>query len=304
MLNPTWLRSFAAVAERGGFTRAANLLGLTQAAISQHMRHLEDRLGPLLIRQGRQIELTPTGQTLLLYCQEVEQADQRLQARLSDATVEHGEVSLITPGSVGLALYPALLQLQQVHRGLAIRHRFAPDTDILQAVLNKQFELGLLTLRPNDPRLIATPFAEEALELVMPASARATTWSALAELGFIDHPDGQAMATRLLAREFPGNTGMRSLPIRGFTNQIALILEPVARGLGFTVIPSHARQAFHQPDAITVWPSRTPVIDTLWLIHRAEWPLSARATWVVRYLSEHCCHQASTQQKSPTGQDQ
>lgn len=287
MLNPQWLRTFSAVSEAGGFTRAAIELGLTQAAVSQHIRHLETALGPLLIRRPRQIELTPAGMALLEYCNDIEQADRRLQARLSDGDTEHGEISLITPGSIGLSLYPVLLDLQRARPGLSIRHRFAPDWETIDAILRKQFELGLVTLRPDDPRLASQKFAEEPLELIVPSSARIDRWEDLASLGFIDHPEGQAMATRLLARRFPGNPGMRSLSIHGFSNQIGLMLEPVARGLGFTVLHRHARQAFPRPEAIRVVECGAPVVDTLWLIHRAEWPLSTRAAYIVDYLKRH-----------------
>ncbi|MDP9524323.1 LysR family transcriptional regulator [Pseudomonas putida] len=284
MTNPHWLRSFVSLVETGGFTRAADRLGLTQAAVSQHVRHLEEELGSLLIRRPRQIELTPAGMALLEYCNEIEVADKRLKLRLSDPSVRSGEIGLITPGSVGLALYPLLLSMQQSHPGLVVRHRFAPDPETLDAVLSKQYELGLVTLKPDDPRLVATSFIEEQLELVVPAGATVEAWEDLKRLGFIDHPDGQAMATRLLARQFPGNPGIRNVPCHGFSNQIALILEPVARGLGFTVIPQHARQAFAQADAIRVIECGKPVVDTLWLIHRAEWPLSALAICVLQQL--------------------
>jgi DNA-binding transcriptional LysR family regulator len=128
MLNPQWLRSFAALADTGSFTRAAQQLDLTQAAVSQHLAHLEDALGPLLIRRPRSIELTPAGLALLDYCAELKNADRRLQSRLGDDQADSGEVSLVTPGSIGLALYPILLDLQQAHPGLVIRHRFAPLT--------------------------------------------------------------------------------------------------------------------------------------------------------------------------------
>lgn len=286
MINPQWLRSFSTLAELGGFTRAASRLGLTQAAVSQHVQHLEGQLGPLLVRRGRQIELTPAGVALLNYCDEIEEADHRLQARLSDSASDSGEVSVITPGSVGLALYPLLLQLQQAHRGLVIRHRFAPDAETREAVLDKRYDLGLVTLKPDDPRLAAEPFTEEPLELVIPAAENVESWSDLQRLGFIDHPDGQAMATRLLARHFPGNPGLRSLPVHGFSNQIGLILEPVARGLGFTVIPQHAREAFAHFEKIRVIECGSPVVDTLWVIYRGEWPLGARARWVLDQLKK------------------
>lgn len=290
MLNRQWLKSFALLAETRSFTRAAERSSITQAAVSQHLRHLEEALGPLLIRRPRRIELTPAGLALLDYCREIEAADRRLRVRLSEGEAVSGEVSLITPGSIGLALYPLLLDLQQAMPGLVIRHRFAPDPEARDAVLQNTYELGLVTLKPDDPRLAFDPFIEEPLELIVPAASDAADWNDLARLGFIDHPDGQAMATRLLSRQFPGNPGVRSLPCHGFVNQIGLILEPVARGLGFTVLPRHARQAFARPQAIRAVDCGVPVVDQLWLIHRAEWPLSARARRVVEHI-RHACSQ-------------
>ena len=286
MFNPQWLRSFSMLAELGSFTETADRLGITQAAVSQHIRHLEQQLGPLLLRSKRPLELTPAGQALLIYCQDVDRADQQLTLRLSEADVTCGEVSLITPGSIGLQIYPLLLALQQQHPDLVMRHRFAPDSEVMDAVLHNRFEIGLVTQKPDDRRLRAEAFAEEPLELITPAGAPAASWQDLAALGYIDHPDGQAMATRLLSRRFPGNPGVRNLPLRGFSNQIGLILEPVARGLGFTVLPKSARLAFTRQQAIQVVEGEAGLVDTIWLIHRAEWPLSSRARLALGWLRE------------------
>ncbi|MEO0342388.1 MAG: LysR family transcriptional regulator [Pseudomonadota bacterium] len=62
----TWLRAFEAVARRLSFTRAADELGLTQSAVSQHVRALEDHIGEaLFIRAHRQLRLTEAGRLLL-----------------------------------------------------------------------------------------------------------------------------------------------------------------------------------------------------------------------------------------------
>src|SRR5205085_10630653 len=61
------LRSFVAVADCGGFQRAATALHLTQGAVSQHVRRLESALGrPLVERHGRGSRFTPAGEELLL----------------------------------------------------------------------------------------------------------------------------------------------------------------------------------------------------------------------------------------------
>lgn len=287
MFNPQWLKSFSMLSETGSFTQAADRLGITQAAVSQHIRQLETQLGPLVLRNKRPLELTPSGKVLITYCDEIRQADKRLLLSLSESETTRGEISLISPGSIGLRLYSLLLSLQEQHSGLTIRHRFAPDSEVIDAVLHNQYELGFITHKPDDRRLVGEPFTTEPLELVLPAGRKAECWADLEALGFIDHPDGQAMATRLLSRNFPGNAGVRNLPQRGFSNQIGLILEPVARGLGFTVLPRFAREAWPNQTAIAVADCKIAVTDTLWLIHRAEWPLSTRSEEAVNYLRRH-----------------
>jgi len=287
MMNPQWLKSFATLAELGSFTDSAERLGITQAAVSQHIRHLELQLGPVILRSKRPLELTPAGSALLDYCQQIDRAHHHLMLRLSDAEATCGEVSVISPGSIGLRLYPLLLSLQEQHRDLTVRHRFAPDSEVIDAVLHNRYEMGLVTHKPDDKRLEAHPFAEEPLELIVPANTRVTGWNDLEKLGYIDHPDGQAMATRLLSRLFPGNPGIRNLPQRGFSNQIGLILEPVARGLGFAVLPRYARLEFTRPETIEVAAEGDALVDTIWLVHRAEWPLSARAQLALAWLQRH-----------------
>ncbi|WP_414439381.1 LysR family transcriptional regulator [Burkholderia sp. 22PA0106] len=286
LLNPQWLRTFEMLVETGNFTRAAERLGLTQAAVSQHLRHLEDQLGLLVIRRSRGIDITPTGRIVLDYCAELGRADRRLRGRLAEADADCGEISLITPGSIGLAMAPWLLDMQLQTPGLVVRHRFAPDREVLDAVLSNLYEVGFVTLKPDDERLAARRFAEEPLELVVPAGDYVHGWADLERLGFIDHPDGLAMASRLLSRRFPDNPGVRGLPRRAFTNQVALILEPVSRGLGFTVIPRYARQAFARQESIAVIECGAAVLDTLWLIHRSEWGLSSRMLRALETLRE------------------
>lgn len=62
----TWLRAFEATARHLSFTLAAAELGLTQSAISQHVRHLESYLGQdLFLRKTRAIALTEAGSNYL-----------------------------------------------------------------------------------------------------------------------------------------------------------------------------------------------------------------------------------------------
>ncbi|MEP2717942.1 LysR family transcriptional regulator, partial [Pseudophaeobacter sp.] len=67
LANLTWLRTFEAAARLLNFTETGRELGLTQTAVSLHIRSLEERLGSkLFYRQARRLELTEIGQAYAL----------------------------------------------------------------------------------------------------------------------------------------------------------------------------------------------------------------------------------------------
>ena len=71
-LDISVLRSFVAVAELGGMTRAADKLNLTQSAVSMQVKRLETVFeSPLLTRVGRGVVLASQGQQLLSYSRQL-----------------------------------------------------------------------------------------------------------------------------------------------------------------------------------------------------------------------------------------
>jgi len=72
LLEVAPLRSFVAVADCGGFQRAAVTLHLSQGAVSQHVRRLETAIGrPLVERQGRGSRFTTDGELLLSHARRI-----------------------------------------------------------------------------------------------------------------------------------------------------------------------------------------------------------------------------------------
>ena len=67
------LRTFVAIADHGGFTRAAEMVNRTQSAVSMQMKRLEEDVvqRPLFQREGRQFSLTAEGQLLLSYARRI-----------------------------------------------------------------------------------------------------------------------------------------------------------------------------------------------------------------------------------------
>ncbi len=66
MLDVRRLRVLSHVAEQGSFSAAADALGMTQSAVSQHIAALEREIGLAVVRRGtRSIELTDAGSGLI-----------------------------------------------------------------------------------------------------------------------------------------------------------------------------------------------------------------------------------------------
>ena len=239
---------------------------MTQSGVSQHVRKLEDQLGTkLLVREGKQFSLSGAGERLYAEAQDILLALSNLEAKIGSDPEFEGSVRIMSPGSVGLKLYPHLLALQSKHPDLTIEYRFSPNADVENAIVESAVDLGFMTSKSALAEVSCTPVTQEPLLLVVPATLDNPDWASLMSLGFIDHPDGSYHASLLLGANYPEFQHSTLFPRKGFTNQIGLILEPVSRGLGFTVLPAHAVNAFAKPEMIRSFRLPNPVCETLYL---------------------------------------
>lgn len=287
MISPVWLRSFCTLVEVGHFTRTAERLHMTQSGVSQHVRKLEEQLElSLLVRQGKQFTLTDAGERLYREANVIVESLSDLERRVGADPAFEGLVRIMSPGSVGLKLYPHLLNLQQQHPGLVIDYRFAPNSDVERAIAEYRVDVGIMTKPAARDEVGFKPVGEEALLLVTPEGMEEPSWEQLMALGFIDHPDGAHHAGLLLGANYSEFHHSNQFPSAGFSNQISLILEPVSRGLGFTVLPAYAIEAFQQPEKVKTHRLATPASETLFLSFRRNQPLPNRVSTVIDAMRE------------------
>ncbi|MEL6531819.1 MAG: LysR family transcriptional regulator [Pseudomonadota bacterium] len=104
-LDLTALRSFVAVADAGGVTRASGFLNLTQSAVSMQLKRLEDSVGVgLFDRSARRLSLTGAGEQMLGYARRMLELNDEVLGRLT-ATEYEGELRLGVPHDI---IYPAI----------------------------------------------------------------------------------------------------------------------------------------------------------------------------------------------------
>lgn len=282
MINPAWLRSFCTLVDVGHFTHTAERLHMTQSGVSQHMRKLEEALGvELLVRDGKKFSLSDAGERLYAKAQDILQALSNLEQSVGEDPPYEGMVRVMSPGSVGLKLYPHLLALQKKHPKLIIDYRFAPNSDVENAIAESTVDIGFMTSKSTLADVSCTPVAEESLLLVTPATVEMPDWETLMAIGFIDHPDGSHHANLLMGANFPEFQHIHQFSRKGWSNQIGLILEPVSLGMGFTVLPAYAVEAFHKPKQIKAHRLSNPVRETLFLCGRRQRAMQKRMETVI-----------------------
>ncbi len=114
------IRCFEAAARHLSFTRAAEELGMTQAAVSYQIRVLEERLGPLFLRRARGVELTQAGRQL---APAVSEAFATLRAAFEDLNQSvEGILNISAVNTLGSNwLVPRIGAFQLAHPGIAVR---------------------------------------------------------------------------------------------------------------------------------------------------------------------------------------
>ena len=105
------LRTFVAIADQGGFTRAGEQVNRTQSAVSMQMKRLEEDVlqRKLFERDGRQVRLTPEGQVLLGYARRI----LKLHSEVFNTLREPHMVGLVrigTPDDYVMRYLPGILK--------------------------------------------------------------------------------------------------------------------------------------------------------------------------------------------------
>ncbi len=285
MINLTWLNTFCTLVETGHFTRTAEKLAMTQPGVSQHIQKLEQSLGHNLIqRDGKRFHLTEAGKSVYRQGRLTLMQLSELQNSLLTDDPFSGLCRIASPGSVGLKLYPKLLDWQQQHPAIQLDYTFAPNQSIERALEERKLDIGLITRPISRPGMTSKPLSREALCLVTSSRIPVINWEVLSELGYIDHPDGAHHATLLLGANFSEFTEGGQLKHKGFSNQINLILQPVARNLGFTVLPAHAVAAFPEQQLIRKHALPFPVEETIYLAKRQWETLPIRTRKIIELI--------------------
>tara|TARA_Y100001956_G_scaffold59790_1_gene59298 strand:+ start:438 stop:1334 length:897 start_codon:yes stop_codon:yes gene_type:complete len=292
MLNPSWLKTFVTLIDTGHFTKTAEKLFMTQPGVSQHIKKLEQVCGhPLIERHNKSFVITEAGKTVYDYAKQLESQQQQMLNSLSQDDPYSGQVSISCSGSLALLLYPHLLNLQCKYPELISLLEAAPHHKIIAEIIAGEVDLGIVTNEPSDPRVESEQFGQEPLCLMMPKTMATKTLNEeqLKQMGLIHHPDAEHYLTLYFSR--CGEPALESinihqLPVKGYINQLNQILLPVAKGLGFTILPKSALDTFPYKEEIAIYQPKQEVIETLYLLTKRHRQFPARFETIKAVIRE------------------
>lgn len=233
------LRSFHAVATHGSFTRAAEVLHISQPTLSGQVKELEERYGiKLFLRHGRHVELTDIGRsaysiTLHLFRHE-EEVEQLFQSARALTTGE-----LLVAADSPYIVTPLLAQFQRLYPGIQISIRYGNSEQLMSWLESRLCDVAFLPNIPqSDTRFISIPLEPDKLVVFVSqdhvwAERRSVTMEEILEQRIILREKGSR--TRSIFEEAVTEAGGRLSDVMEISGREG-VREAVAAGFGVGIV--------------------------------------------------------------------
>jgi len=291
------VEAFVAIVRRGGFTRAAAALHLSQPAVSRRLDLLEREVGqPLFDRTRGGARLTEAGHAFLPHAEALlASMHDGVEAVRALDRAEHGTVTLALVGTLASTTLTARLRrFRRVHPRVRLALRTALSREVTALVRRGDASLGLRYFAEADPDLVSLPLYQEALVVVCSPTHRLArtrrpqakmlageTWVAFAVRPAAAGESYAQMLTERLAAL--GLGGAEIIPIDSLTAQKRL----VEAGFGLGLMPESSveeevRVGTLRVVRIAAMRLAVPVV----LVHRRRGYLSGAARALMTLLAE------------------
>ncbi|MBB4863154.1 aminoethylphosphonate catabolism LysR family transcriptional regulator [Pseudomonas nitritireducens] len=253
------LKAFHAVAVHGSFTRAAERLFLTQPAISDQVRKLEERYGVLLFhRNKRSVRLTELGERLLAVTQRLFVIEAEAQELLQESSaLQTGSLTLAVDAPVHVL--PQIARFCQRHPGIRVKLETGNTDESLQRLFDYQADLALLGREVQDERLLTFTLRSDPIVAFV---GRSHPWAGRESIELADLDDmplvlrEQGSVTRQMLEAEMARAGLRIRPAIEVEGREAS-LEAVAVGIGVGVVSAAELGADARVHAL-------PILDCHW----------------------------------------
>ncbi|MFN3987315.1 MAG: LysR family transcriptional regulator [Rhodocyclaceae bacterium] len=276
------IQAFVAIAELGGFSKAAEQLHVTQTALTRRVQKLEAYLNLRLFdRTTRYVELTAVGREFLPQAKAIVNEMMLAVGRLKDMSKHaRGSVTLACVPTMASHVLPAAIRrYAEGHPGNRIRLIDTSAYEVRDAVLQGQAEIGIGVPTDRHPELLETPLLEEPLMFFCreehPLSGRmSVTWSDMREADLV--VVSSMTATRVFTDYQLAKRGI-SLSGAYEVQHHATAISLVAAGVGAAILPASTLDEGARPGVRRI-PLTNPVVKRrISIIRRKNSTLSPAA---------------------------
>jgi DNA-binding transcriptional LysR family regulator len=275
------LRTIVAVAQHRSLTKAGEELFLTQSAVSQQIRRLEEELGVTVFRRSsRRVEPTAEGLIIIGYAQRVLAEVDGMHRELEELSgLLRGELRIggVYP-TANYDLFGVLADFRAAHPDVAVRMVEATQDDVLAALRSDEMDCAFAAVDPDKigDEFAATLLIEEEMVVALPVGhrlceRRRVTLAELADEDLIAYRDNSALRRRL-ERSL---TELGLEPRNAFIcTEMAAVRDLTSKGLGVAVMPRSVAEMPGPPVELRpIGPKRlTWPIALVWRVARRQSP--------------------------------
>jgi DNA-binding transcriptional LysR family regulator len=148
-METRYLNTLIASVEAGTFSKAAELLHITQSAVSQRIKFLEEHFGQqLLDRSGQRLVLTTSGKIVFDKARDILDKEKELLTCLQDAAAQK-RLSLCCTPTFGMVYLPQVLStFLRIHSDLSdLKFVFLQPEEALRGLRDEEFDLAVIEHR-------------------------------------------------------------------------------------------------------------------------------------------------------------
>ena len=290
------LATFAAVAERGGFTATAADLGVTQAAVSQRIAALESELRVSLFdRRAGRIALTEAGERLYEFARRILDLHEEARRGLGGFHPSiAGDLPIAASSVPGECYLPALLssfreQFPEVH----VRATVGDSSSVMKDVAKGVAALGLVGKKAEKPSLESEPIGTDTLVLILApghplAGRKSISLAALADEPLIVREPGSGSRCALERGLERAGSSLDAMNVSLEMGSNAAIKDAVKRGLGASFVSrSTVDRELASGELGAVAVRGLALTRYLYAVYHRRRPLSPAASAFLDFLKAH-----------------
>lgn len=285
------LKVFCDVVESRSFSAAASQNFVTQSAVSQQVRMLEDRWGRRLLERTRgNVQLTPAGEILYQASKDIVQRFQDMEAQLQAASkVVSGTVRVGTVYSIGLyELSASLKRYLKACPQVQLHLEYSRSSKVYEDAVRGNIDLGIVAFPARRPGITVIDLRQDRLVLVVPPGHALARHRSVAVRKLSGEPlvgYERDIPTRKETDRFLRRHGAEVRYVMELDN-VETIKRVVEIGHGIAILPEAAvRPEAKQKTLVVVQLADEPLFRPLGIIHRQGKHFSPAAEKFIDYLS-------------------